>query len=377
MKVAGKISATALLVVTSLCLLWSALGLRILIRGYENDFLCFYIGGTLARERRFGDLYNAQAQAGTQQRVAPGLAVQRPYPRPPWFALAIAPITALPLAQAYAVWIGVLLVTLVATWVWGAARFGENGLVLAALWPATNLGIFYGQDAVLMLAACCAAYSLLDRKRSFLSGLVLGMGLMKFHLLLLVPVWLIFQKRWRMLAGFSATGAVFVAAAVATLGISGLAEYLRYLRFGNTEIGRSPEYMINVYSVLTTLKVESKIAYGLSAAGILVIAIIGMRRAPAWRAIAIALTSSLLVTPHDFLYDAGMLLLPVWLTMKYTKCGFSKLGVLLLANPLLVYLFWTRAEWRCLNAVVLLFFFIAMVLDRTTEEHSHGIAVPA
>ena len=70
---------------------------------------------------------------------------------------------------------------------------------------------------LLVLAVLCICYILLTREKNFSSGLVLGLGLMKFHLLLMFPVWMILQKRWRMLAGFAATGAVFLAAALALL----------------------------------------------------------------------------------------------------------------------------------------------------------------
>src|SRR5262249_54553568 len=99
-----KISKGAIITQIVLYCMWAVLGGLVLIGGEKDDFLCFYIGGTLVREERFSELYSPTAQKEIQQRVAPKLTVQRPYPRPPWFALLIAPLTALPLARAYAVW---------------------------------------------------------------------------------------------------------------------------------------------------------------------------------------------------------------------------------------------------------------------------------
>src|SRR5258708_29464069 len=100
-----------------------------------------------------------------------------------------------------------------------------------------------------MLAVLCLFFILSKRERSFLSGMALGIGLIKPHLLLLFPVWMLLQKRWRMLAGFVAVAATLLATAVLILGTSGVAAYLDLLLHGNTELGHSPDTMLNIYSL--------------------------------------------------------------------------------------------------------------------------------
>jgi len=360
-----RVSKTALLLAAGLSVFWGILGGPILVHFYNNDFLCYYIGGTLAREGRFADLYHPEAQMEVQRRVAPGVVEPRPYVRPPWFAFALAPLTYFSLVHAYAIWIAALLITLLATWAWASARFGEQALVLAALFLPANLGICFGQDSVAMLAVLCVSYVLLTRQKNFASGTVLGLGLMKFHLLLLFPVWMLVEKRWRMLAGFAAIGAAFLAAALVLLRPSGLATYIGVLLHGRTELfDPSPDTMINIYSVTANFGIQSKPLNAMLAVLVVAIALFGIRHAPLWRALAIVATASLLISPHVFGYDASMLLLPVWLVIENATRKLSRYVTLILAAPFTFCFTLANPPLRCIPALALLAFLIAMATDR-------------
>ncbi|HTC86819.1 MAG TPA: glycosyltransferase family 87 protein [Bryobacteraceae bacterium] len=370
-----RISKTALLLAAGLSVFWGILGGPLLVQSYNNDFLCYYIGGTLVREGRFANLYSPAAQMEVQRQVAPSVAEARPYVRPPWFAFALAPLTSFSLVHAYAIWIAGLLITLLATWAWATVRFGESALVVAVLFLPANLGLCFGQDCAAMLAVLCVSYALLSREKKFSSGLVLGLGLMKFHLLLLFPVWMLMQKRWRTLAGFAATGTAFLAAALAMLRPSGIASYIGVLLHGKTELADpSPDTMANIYSVLANFGMQSKALNGVLAAGVIGLAIIGLRRAPLWRSIAIAATASLLISPHVFGYDAAMILLPIWLVIDNATRKISRYAALVLAAPFTFCFTLANPPLRCVPALALLGFLIAMVTDRTDREALLGQA---
>jgi hypothetical protein len=359
-----RVSKTALLLAAGLCVFWGVLGGPILAHFYNNDFLCYYIGGTLVREGRFADLYHPEAQMEVQRRVAPGIAEPRPYVRPPWFAFALAPLTRLSLVHAYAVWIAMLLITLLATWAWATVRFGETALVLAVLFLPANLGLCFGQDSAAMLAVLSISYVLLARERNFAAGLALGLGLMKFHLLLMFPVWMILQKRWRMLAGFAATGALFLTAALLALRPSGLADYVHVLLHGKTELfDPSPDTMVNIYSVLANFGLASTPLSAALAVLVIGIAIYGLRYAPLWRSLAIVATASLLISPHAFGYDATVLLLPLWLVMENTTRKLSRYATLMLATPFTFCFTLASPPLRCIPALALLAFLIVIATD--------------
>ena len=73
-----------------------------------------------------------------------------------------------------------------------------------------------------MLLAAIASYELASRNRLVLSGLVLALALMKFHLILLVPVAMLMRRAWKMLAGFCAGAAAGVLIGLALGGIEGV-----------------------------------------------------------------------------------------------------------------------------------------------------------
>ena len=74
---------------------------------------------------------------------------------------------------------------LIGTWAWAFRRWGADALIFGSMYLPTALGIAHGQDCVLILAIVLGVYALADREQHFLSGMVLGAGLIKFHLFLL------------------------------------------------------------------------------------------------------------------------------------------------------------------------------------------------
>jgi hypothetical protein len=58
-------------------------------------------------------------------------------------------------------------------------------------------------------------------------------------------------------------------------------------------------------------------------------------QAPLWRVFALASTASLLLVPHVYLYDATMLLLPVWCGMFLSHSRFTAIAAATLCMPVL------------------------------------------
>ena len=185
----------------------------------------------------------------------------------------------------------------------------------------TALGIAHGQDCVLVLAIVLGVYALANRRRNFLSGVILGAGLIKFHLFLLWPVMLLIQRRWRMLAGASAAVAVEGLVSLALAGPSGIAKYVALLRMTDLRhLSPSPELMINVRGLalnvgLVKPGIDRIVVTGLLTALAVILTAAACWRAPLWRAVAAASAGSLLVAPHVYGYDAGLLLAGLWLAM--------------------------------------------------------------
>lgn len=306
----------AVLAVLAFCAFWTMLGSIVLPGAKVHDFLNLYAGASLARDGVFAAMHVPEVQLHREQEYVPRIPELVPFVRPPFYALLLAPLAWLPFGAAFWTWIGVQVTLLAGTWAWAFRRWGADALIFGAMYLPTALGIAHGQDCVLILAIVVGAYALAHRGRHFLSGVILGAGLIKFHLFLLWPLALLLQRRWRMLAGACAAVAAELLVSLALAGPSGMAKYFALLRTSDLRhLSPSPELMINLGGLALNLGIASTTASVLLTAVVAVLTIGACWRAPLWRCIAAASAGSLLVVPHVFGYDAGLLLAGLWLAM--------------------------------------------------------------
>jgi hypothetical protein len=298
--------ATAVIVVA--VIFWGATGMLRLSHAMNHDFLAFYVGGLLARQGHHHDLYDTDLQMHVQRTVAPALTVLVPYIRPPVFAAVFAPLTLLSLSLAFGVWIAIqLAATLVAGW-WVARRFGSDGLVYFAFFQPAAIAIFNGQDSALLLLVVILAYELMERGRDFVAGAVLGIFLIKFHLLFLLPLALLAARRFRMLAGFASAGVAYALSWVAIVGVQGIGGYVRLLTrkdLANLEPERF--WMPNLRGIATDLNLNFLLVTIVLGAA-MVYSVWAVRRAPLWQWLGVTLIASMVVAPHAYPYDITPLL---------------------------------------------------------------------
>ena len=243
-----------------------------------------------------------------QRAVAPEKKSLVPYIRPPVFALIYAPFTRFPLQTAFAIWVaGQLAALLVAGW-WVARRFGSDGLVYFAFFQPAVYAVFNGQDAAVLLLAVLGGFELLERKREFAAGLVLGIVLLKFHLVFLLPVALLLNRRLRMLAGFAITGAAQFLICLALVGVSGLQSYARLLaRKDLVFYEPTPYWMPNLRGLASNLGLDA-MPVTVVVGALLLWAMWRVRGAATWQWMGVALMASMLLATHGYPYDVTELL---------------------------------------------------------------------
>jgi hypothetical protein len=219
-----------------------------------------------------------------------------------------------------------------------------------------------------MLIIAIAAFRLAERERWLLAGLVLGLGLMKFHLLLLAPVAMLAQKRFRMLAGFCVAGALEALFSLAIGGWVGVRSYVDLLLAKDLpRLSPAPERMVNIHSVPANFFIDQTVLTVLLSASIVALMIIGVRHAPLWRWFSLMLVASTLAVPHVYAYDQSMLLLPVWLTLFMSYDPLTRTAGILMAAPLAFYGLSIGPPWSAAPAVVSLFLFLALVRETVRE----------
>jgi hypothetical protein len=360
-----RVPLYAVLAVLAFCAFWILLG-SIVVQGARlHDFLNLYTGASLARDGAFAGMHAPEVQLQREREYAPQLPELVPFVRPPFYALFLAPLAWLPFGAAFWAWLGVQISVLAGTWLWAFRRWGADALILGSMYLPTALGIAHGQDCVLILWIVLGVYALAQRGQNFLSGVVLGTGLIKFHLFLLWPVMLLIQRRWRMLAGACAAVTAEVLISLLLAGPRGIAKYVALLRMSDLRhLNPSPELMVNARSIALNLGVDNIAVTGFLTLAAVILTAAACWRAPLWRAIAAASAGSLLVAPHVYGYDAGLLLVGLWLAVfeSGTQSGSQapRIAATILLTPIPMLLSLAGSPWAAATSLALFAFLASL-----------------
>jgi len=335
--------------------MWTFMGAMITPTSKHHDFLNIYTGAKLALDGRFNELHAIDVQLEQERVYVPRLPDLVPFVRPHVYALVLAPLALIPFESAFWVWIASQTLLLFGCWYWAYRQYPADSLVFSALYLPTALGIASGQDCTVMLVISVASYHLLRLDKPLASGAVLALGLVKFHLFLLWPFAMLVAHEWKMLAGFSLVGAVEALASLALGGITGAKHYVAMLTNKDLErLSPSPELMINTQSIAANLADGNNAVW---AACTLLVAIgwwIAIRNAPRWRWWLATAVAGLLVTPHVYGYDAGLMLLPVWLALFENTEKRLRIVATFVSTPLPFLISLADKPWSVVAALALL-----------------------
>jgi hypothetical protein len=356
-----RVPLYAVLAVIAFCAFWTLLGSMVVPGARLHDFLNLYAGASLARDGVFASMHAPEVQLDREREYDPQLPELVPFVRPPFYALFLAPLAWLPFGTAFWVWLGAQAALLTGTWAWAFRRWGADALIFGSMYLPTALGIAHGQDCVLILWIVLGAYALAHREQHFLSGVILGAGLIKFHLFLLWPVMLLVQRRWRMLAGACAAVTVELLISLLLAGPSGLTKYVALLRMTDLRhLSPSPELMVNARGIALNLGIDHFGVTGLLTAAAVILTAAACWRAPLWRAIAAASAGSLLVAPHVYGYDAGLLLAGLWLAVFESGKRWPRITATVLLTPVPMLLSLAGSPWAAATPLALFAFLTSL-----------------
>ena len=327
-------NAKAWIIIAGFSALWLVLGWHVRDQAQSHDFLSLYSGAYMTSHGLAAHLYDPAAQWAVEKKLAPANTELVPFIRPPFYALLLSPLGRLPFHTAFVCWTLLQIGVLMACLAWAWRRFGTVALMLGCMSVPAAIGIAHGQDAVLFLAVVIASYTLTENGKEWSGGAALGLLLVKFHL---TPLWIIamiLQRRWKMLAGFAATGAAAAGISLAMVGAGGVRAYAALLQNRDLEwLSPSPEFMISLQGLAANLGITSVAAYAMAAPAIVVLFLMGLQHAPLWRAYAVTTAASLLLVPHVYGYDAAMLLPGLWLAMFRADLLSTRIPALWLCTP--------------------------------------------
>lgn len=197
------------------------------------DFSVRYASGLILRRGGGAKLYDAREQARVQEELFPGRGFMPDF-HPPFELCLYAPLTRLSYLRAYIVWGGInILLWMVFVYLARKCatvpRQAFQYLILGFTFFPFWITLHHGQTSILLALAYCLSFLCLKKQHDFKAGSFLGLGLIKFQLV--VPFVLIFalRRKWRFVAGFTSAALALAVLSTALVGAEGVRGYIGVL----------------------------------------------------------------------------------------------------------------------------------------------------
>ncbi len=226
-----------------------------------NDFISFWMAGSLVQHGAGPSLYDIELQRTFQadlrwrQGILDAVRVNSdlliPFISPPALALLLVPLSLLPITWAWLVWsaLGLLVVVgAVALLLRGHPSARGLTLLLVAFAPVADT-LQWGQMPVFLLLGVGLGLRVLVSGRAVVGGALLGVLWLKPQYAVLFALVFLVKRRWRELGGMLISAAVVALLSLAVAGPKGILDYLELLR----RIGAfypPPEYQVNPYAMI-------------------------------------------------------------------------------------------------------------------------------
>ncbi len=199
----------------------------------RTDFSVTYIGSRMVYLGLGGKLYDLAEQQKLKRLLLPD-AEPLIYEHPPFEALLLAPLGALPYKTAYLIWglinvaIWLMLPYLLRPYA-PAPRDDLGYLALWLLFAPLGVALFEGQSSLLLLLLYSIAFIQLRHGREFWAGAILGLALFKFQFVIPFALIFLLQRKWRFMKGFMATATALGVLSLVAVGWHGIIGYIHLL----------------------------------------------------------------------------------------------------------------------------------------------------
>jgi hypothetical protein len=381
----GTLGLLGVAILLAAVVVWSARGPNV----EKTDFVLTYVGAHIVHQGLGARLYDINFQKQVRDSL-----FEDPnplfYEHPPFEALLLSPLAALPFRMAYMLW-GFFNVVVWLTLIFFMRPYlprPKEHLGYLALWvlfAPLAVALYQGQSSLILLALYAMAFVKLQQEKEFSAGVWLGLGLFKFQFVLPFAFIFLLRKRWRFLAGFAASSLLLTLISLVAVGWKGLVDYARFL----LAISGNPQNLS--YGSAVDMPTLYGLVYGLVGPRIghtelnLVVVMLSVLLlgfvAWYWQSrdehdsnglmFASAVAASLLTGSHMFTHDFSPLVLALFLVAaNFPEKRYVGLRWTLMST---VVLFWTVpiyflfVAWHCLYLlcpVLLLFVFSALLASK-------------
>ena len=299
-----------------------------------GDFHLFYAAGLIPSDQ----IYDLDVQRAVEERLFAEhypedyFFTLGPFFRPAYYKAILTPLAQLPFWTAYWVWSALQILSMAGAILLLSRRFGfEPSLaVLLPLCLPAWAALSWGQDFWLVFFLVCASLELAMRKRDGWAGVVLALSLVKWNVLLLLPVTLAAKKRWRMLGAFCAAALAEVGVTFALIGRKGFEDYFVAIQDPSAEAFRFT--MPSLRGLLLNIGLpDAAIAVVLLAAATALVW--SIREAPFEEAFALAAAGSAFLSAHTMMYDFAFFFLPLLVLKPHRSSRLAAVVIALSFTP--------------------------------------------
>lgn len=284
----------------------------------DRDFITYYAAAELAEQGRVTDAYDLEKMHAAEKAVWPK-SEKYAWFYPPTFHALVKPLAVLDYKPAFALFMSItFLFYILATKVLAQQH---SVFLPSAAFPAVLVNMIYGQNAFLTAGLVILAFANLY-SRPVLSGILIGLLVIKPQMAVLFPLLLICGKHWQ--AFFAAAITATLACILSTWSIgtdawpaffNSLNDAREYLEIGKLRWSQ----MISIFADVKQLGGSTELAYGLHMAwaGImLTLCIVTWLRT---RDLALRATTFVIATLHfsPYMYDYEL----VWMALPLILLG--------------------------------------------------------
>jgi hypothetical protein len=283
---------------------------------FHNDFTFYYAAARIGVTHGWQSIYDLNLQQAQLDALGSRITIAElaRYISPPPVAWLALPFTWLPYPIAYLLWSALLLAALAGTWYLAAPGTGRVRLIhlVAALaWLPVIYALQLGQPGLFVALGVAGSYALLRSNRPFLSGLALGVIVLKPQLGFLLPIALLAGGRFRAVLGAAVSIGLLVIASGVNVGPDGMAAYAERLSFAaDVPVNRQLTLALVIGGLAAARLVQGAIAIWALALAF------RLRKQPLEWIYVLALLGGLLATPYLHLDDLVMLGLAFWLYLR-------------------------------------------------------------
>jgi len=339
----------------------------------KSVFSAFYSAGSILRQGNASKLYEVQEQARVE-RAELDVTKQTNflvYVYPPAYTLLFVPLALLPYPTAYLIW-GAMNVLL---WVSfqhllrpyaSVPRQPLRYLLLCSAFLPLWVVLVRGQTTLLLLVTYSLVFVSLKRNQDIKAGVFLGLGLLKFQLVLPFALICLLRGKWKLIAGFASAGSVLGALSALVVGPRGVLAYGRLLinlvkdpsnqSWGNFNVVWNMPTLKGLFGTLLTGRVASHwidALVGIISAFLIMFTVWKWRREDQRSGggslnlmFAAALVVTLVTGTHLYVYDLTLMILavllvigsPQWQVKSRWRLALTVAIAILYAAPLYVLL---------------------------------------